>query len=409
MLKAYKYRIYPTSEQQEKFAQHFGCARWVYNWGLSEKKEYYAKHKKSLSKRALQDKLVREVKKHDDTKWLDDVNSQTLLSALDHLDTAYKHFFRRKQGFPKYKKKSCGYKAFQCPQHVTVDFETKVINLPKIKQVKAKFHREFDGKIKTCTVKQTPTGKYFVSILVETPEVVPTAITVDADLTVGIDLGIKDFLITSHNTTEPNNKFLDNSLKRLKTLQRRLSKKQKGSANRAKARKILARLHEKVANQRTDAAHQASAELVYKSHDTSFAVEDLNIKGMMKNPKLAKSIADCGWSFFLNTLEYKSKWVGKNVIRIDRWKPSSKTCSGCGHKKDELSLSERSYKCEKCGLVIDRDYNAAINIKDFAIAELGLGKPEDKPVDHALTGVVSDDLVIRGMKQEAPTRITPVI
>lgn len=173
-------------------------------------------------------------------------------------------------------------------------------------------------------MKQTPTGKYFVSILVETPEVAPTAITVDADLTVGIDLGIKDFLITSHNTTEPNNKFLDNSLKRLKTLQRRLSKKQKGSANRAKARKLLARLHEKVANQRTDAAHQASAELVYKSHDTSFAVEDLNIK-------------------------------------------------------------------------------------DFAIAELGLGKPEDKPVDHALTGVVSDNLVIRGMKQEATTRITSII
>lgn len=410
MLKAYRYRIYPTSEQKEKLAQHFGCARWVYNWGLSEKKEYYAQHKKSLSKRALQDKLVHEVKTHDDTKWLGDVYSQTLLSALEHLDTAYKHFFRRKQGFPKYKKKGTGYSSCQFPQHVTVDFDLHFVKLPKkIGNVKAKFHRNFEGKIKTCTVKQTPTGKYFISMLVETPELEPTATTVEPDLMLGIDLGIKDLLITSNNNSEPNSKFLDQKLKRLKTLQRRLSKKKKGSANRAKARKLLARLHEKVANQRLDAVHKASSNLVYKSHDTSFAVEDLNIKGMMKNHKLSKRIGDCGWGIFLDTLKYKSKWVGKNVIQIDKWSPSSKTCSGCGHKKDELSLSERVYKCDECGLVIDRDHNAAINIKDFAIAELGLGKPEDKPVDHALTGVVSDDLVIRGLKQEAPTRITPVI
>jgi putative transposase len=203
--------------------------------------------------------------------------------------------------------------------------------------------------------------------------------------------------------------LIDHKLKRLKTLQRRLSKKKKGSANRAKSTKLLVRLHERVAKQRLNVVNKVSSILVYKSFDTSFAVEDLNIKGMMKDHKLSKRIDDCGWGIFLDTLKYKSKWVGKNVIQIDKWSPSSKTCSGCGHKKDELSLCERVYKCDECGLVIDRDHNAAINIKDFVQALLGLGKPKDKTKDHALTGVVSDDLVIRGLKQEALTQITPVI
>jgi len=406
--KAYQYRIYPNKEQRELLAQHFGCARWVYNWGLAKKKQYYEEHQKSISKRHLQDELVA-LKKTEDKKWLNEVNSQTLLAALVNLDKAFKNFFSKKHKFPKFKKKYSGHQSYQCPQHVTVDFTNSVIDLPKIKQIKAKFHREFVGKIKTCTIKKTATDKYYISILVETENCIPISTTVEPEYTVGIDFGIKELLITSNGATEKNNKYLSKSIKKIKKLQKQLAKKQAKSANRAKVRKKLARAYEKTANQRLDNAHQASAKLVYKSQDTSFAVEDLHIKGMMKNHKLAKAIGDCGWGIFLKTLEYKSSWSGKNVIKIDRWLPSSKTCSGCGNVKSELSLSERSYSCEKCGLEIDRDHNAAINIKNFALAKLGLGQPEDKLVDHALAGSVSDRLAIHGMKQEAPTRIALAI
>ena len=218
-------------------------------------------------------------------------------------------------------------------------------------------------------------------------------------------MGIKDLAITSNKKIISNNKYLQSNITKLKTLQRRLSKKKLKSSNRSKARRRLARLHEKIANQRLDAAHQASAKLVYKSQDTSFVLEDLNIKGMLKNHKLAKAIADCGWGIFQSQLEYKSKWAGKNILKIDRFVPSSKTCSSCGAKKDQLSLSERIYHCEYCGISLDRDINAAINIKKFALANLGLDRPEDKPVDHALAGVVLDNLAIHGVKQEAPNII----
>lgn len=408
MLKAYKYRIYPTAEQKTMFAQHFGCSRWVYNWGLAKKQEHYKETKKSLSKRDLQDKLVY-LKKTEEKKWLKEVNSQTLLATLGHLDKAFKRFFHKKAKFPKFKSKYNGHQSYQCPQHVKVNIENSLIDLPKIKNIKANFHRKFIGKIKTCTIKKTPTNKYFISILVETNDIEPIAVPVEATQTVGIDLGIKELLITSHGTTEANNKFLAKSTNKLRKLQRRLSKKEKGSSNRAKARKKLAIVHEKVANQRLNAIHQASAKLVYKSQDTSFALEDLNVKGMMSNHKLARAIADCGWRIFQNALEYKCKWNGKNVIKISRWEASSKTCSSCHNVKRSLSLSERTYCCDNCGFVIDRDLNAAINIKKFALAKLGLDWPQDKPVDHALAGISSANLAIHGMKQEAPTRIAKAI
>jgi len=283
------------------------------------------------------------------------------------------------------------------------------MDLPKIKKIKVKFHRTFCGTIKTCTIKKTATNKYYVSILVETQEAKPIPTTVQAEQLVGIDLGIKSLLITSHNEIFPNHQFLKNNLKKLKRQQRVFSRKNKGSNNQKKAKRRLSQLHEKIAHQRLDCIHQASAKLVFKNHATSFAIEDLNIKGMMKHPKLARSISDCGFGIFQSQLIYKSIWMGKNVIKINRWVPSSKRCSQCHHIKPELKLSERTYHCASCGLTLDRDLNAANNLKLFALEQLGLDRPKVKPVDHALTGVTKNNLVIHELKQEAPTRTSVAV
>jgi putative transposase len=401
MLKAYKYRITPNALQRNLFARHFGCSRWVYNWALEKKQAFYKETGQSLSRRALQDELVL-LKKQTDTYWLNEVNSQTLLASLGNLDVAYKNFFQKRANLPQFKSKYDGHQSYQCPQHVQVQFEQQVIDLPKIKHVKAIIHRKFEGKIKTCTISRTPTHKYFISVLVETPDNEPILSVIEPDKTVGIDLGIKDFLITSEGQKHPNHRFLKRNLKRLKRLQRKLSKKEERSSNRAKVRKKLARLHEKIRNQRLDMIHQASAKLVYKNFDTSFAIEDLNIKGMLKNHKLAGAIGDCGWRLFLNALSYKSKWSGKNVLTIERWAPSSKTCSQNGTYKKDLTLSERIYSCDECGIEFDRDINAALNIRKFALVQIGREPSESKPWDHALTGNVVYSSY-HDMKKEADT------
>ncbi len=401
MLKAYKYRIYPNAIQRQKFAEHFGCVRWVYNWALTRRQSHYKETGLTLSRIELQNELV-SLKK--EISWLKEVNSQSLLASLINFDTAYKNFFKRQTQFPRFKSKYHGRQSYQCPQHVKVDLDKNFVNLPKIKRIKIELHRKFSGEIKTCTVSKTPTDKYFISVLVDTNVLTPVSSPIEGDKTLGIDLGIKDFVITSSGDKEPNHKYLYKNQKRLKSAQRKFFKKIKGSANRAKARKKVAKIYEKLTSQRQDRAHQISAKLVYKNHDTSFAIEDLNVQGMMKNHKLAKSIGDCGWHFFTKTLQYKSQWSGKNVIMIDRWFPSSKTCSQCGKIKEKLSLSTRTYECEYCGAIIDRDINAAINIKKVALLQIGPGRSEYKPVDHAMAGTaISSSLVIHGEKQEAHT------
>ena len=232
----------------------------------------------------------------------------------------------------------------------------------------------------------------------------PIKSTAEPELTIGIDLGVKELLTTNEGLQVQNYKYLQKGEKKLKKLQRRLSKKENKSANRGKARRLLAKAHERIANQRLNLLHQISSHLVYKNQATSIAIEDLHVKGMMKNHKLSKAIGDCSWGMLLRQLEYKTNWSGKNLIKIDRWFPSSKTCSNCGTVKDELSLSERVYCCATCSIKIDRDVNAAINIKNVALQQIGLECPESKLVDHALTGVGLSNLVIHGMKQEAATR-----
>jgi len=406
MFKAYRYRIYPNQEQVKQFACHFGCARWAYNWALSQKQEYYREHGKGISLRKIQDNLV-SLKKTPVKAWLREVNSQALLASIRDSETAYKNFFQKRAKFPRFKRKMDSKQSFQCPQHVTVNFIKNRITLPKIGPVKAKLHRSFQGKIKTTTISKNAAGHYYASILVETVQPTPIPTAIDPNYTLGIDLGIKSFIMTSEGSEKQSLKSLKCGLRRLKILQRRVSKKVLGSLNRAKARKRLARHHEKIKNRRLNTSHQISAELVFKNHATSFAVEDLNVSGMLKNRKLSRAIYDCAWSEFIRQLHYKSTWAGKNVLKIGRWEPSSKRCSGCGQIKETLSLNERVYHCEHCGLCIDRDHNAAINIRHFALVQNRVGGARIQACGSCNGGDGGKQKALssssyHGMKQEAP-------
>lgn len=368
MLKAYKYRIYPNATQKQQLSHHFGCARWVYNWALSKANNHYETTKKSLSRRELQDQLVA-LKKTEDHSWLGDVNSQSLLATLFHLHRAYQNFFKKRARFPKFKKKH-NKQTFECPQHVSLNEEEKVLHLPKIKSIKIKQHRPFFGKIKTVTVTKTASDKYYASILIENTSVCPPSLSVQEQKTLGIDLGLNHFSIHSNGTKKDNPKYLKANLKKLGVAQKIRSRKdyKNKSTNYKKQCRKVARIHEKVSAKRYDFIQKHTTSLVYESQVTSFAVEDLHVKGMIRNKKLARSIADSAWGTFIRVLTYKSKWHGKNVLTIGRFVASSKTCHICGKKQEKMPLRIREWDCS-CGMNHDRDINAAKVIKKQAIAD----------------------------------------
>jgi len=367
MLKAYKYKLEPTTEQKILLEKHIGSCRYIYNWALSLKVKSYEETGKSISQFDI-NKRITSLKV--ENKWLSEVNSQSLQGMTRNLESAFTKFFREKKGFPKFKSKKNPVQAFPVPQHYFVNFETCTVKLPKIGEIKAKLHRNFTGELKTATVSKTCTGKYFISILVENNEELPVKQAFSETTTVGIDVGIKDFAILSTGDKIENPKYLKNSLKRLKVLQRRVSRKQKGSKNRAKAKQRLAVLHEKITNQRTDFQNKLSFKLV--SENQAIALETLNVKGMVKNHHLAQAISDSAWGSFVTKLEYKAEWYGKTVLRIGQFEPSSKLCSVCGYHNSELTLKDREWTCPDCKTVLDRDVNAAINIKKFALIDQNL-------------------------------------
>jgi putative transposase len=361
-LKAFKYRIYPNSEQVELINQHFGHARYIFNWSLALRQRYYRMFGKTLSKRHIQDRLVWK-KDQDKWSWLKDVNSQSLLASLMHMDTAYANFFRGNTAFPRFKSKYSGWQSFQAPQHAKVDFDDNAIHLPKLKWVKARLHRQFEGKVKTVTLKRSPSGKFYASVLVETTDAIPEKDTVSEDRTVGIDLGLNKFATFDNGDVVDNPKFLNHQLATLRRQQRILSRKKKGSGNYARQKRLVARFHERVANARENFNHQVTSHLADKNHATTIVLEDLMVKGMVRNKKLARHISDTAWGQFRRFMEYKTEWSGKNLVFIDRFYPSSKTCSSCGHIDRSLLLEDRTYDCPACDLALDRDHNAAINIK----------------------------------------------
>ncbi|BDC07115.1 transposase [Phocaeicola vulgatus] len=399
MLRAYRYRIYPTDEQKVLFAKTFGCCRFVYNWALNLKITAYQERKETLGNVYLTNLMKSELKA--EYEWLSDVNSQSLQSALRNLDTAYTNFFRNTKavGFPKFKSRK-DRQSFLCPQHCRVDFEKGTVTIPKAKDIPAVLHRKFKGTVKTVTVSMVPSGKYFASVLVDTAiQELPVTLIQD-DTTLGIDLGLKSLAVCSDGRTFDNPKNLQRSLDRLKLLQKRLSCKQKGSSNRNKARIRVARLQEHIANSRKDNLHKITYALTHDSQVRTICMEDLNVKEMQRNHHLAQAVSDVSFGMFLTLLEYKCKWYGVNLVKIDRFAPSSKTCGKCGYIYKGLKLSERSWICPECGTHHDRDFNAACNIKRFGLKALPTERGKVKPVDCPTVDDRPRVLKSRGRKKQ---------
>lgn len=387
MIKAYKYRLHPTKEQAEFFEKSFGCVRFVYNWALNQRIEAYQKDGTRISW-VDSCKQLTELKKQEKTKWLCEVANQSLQSSIRNMDSAFTRFFREKKGFPKFKSKKHSKQSFQFVDKVRIDFETHRVKLPKIGEVKFGKNREFVGKMGTCTVSKTPTGKYYISILVDDGKPMPEKTPIKADTSVGIDVGIKDFAVLSNGQVYSNPKFLEKDEKRLKVLQRRLSRKQKGSKRRERARLAVAKQHEKIKNHRENFIHQVTSRIVRENQ--TVVIEDLNIEGMLKNHNLAKHIKSASWSEFFRQLQYKCDLYGKNLIRIGRFEPSSKMCL-CGYINKDLTLKDREWDCPQCGRHNDRDLLAAMNIKRFGLQKQNLiGKIS--PVVNGAEGVESSAL-----------------
>lgn len=392
MFRATKYRIYPNAEQEVFLSKHFGCVRWLYNRALTTKKEAWEAEKRNVTRYDLSAELPT-LKKAEETAWLKEVNSQSLQAALVNLDMAYTRFFREKKGFPKFKSKH-DRQSFQVPQFGVVgdDF----VQIPKVGKLKAKISRPVEGKIKTITISKTPTGKYFASVLCETDEPTPEKMPVTEPGTVGIDLGLKSFAVLSTGEVVANPRPLKKRLKQLRRAQRRMDKRKKGSNNRNKQRKVVARLHERVTNTRKDFLHKLTTRLVRDNQTDSFAIEDLAVSNMVKNHRLARSIADAGWGTFRTFLEYKAERAGKNVLVIGRFEPSSKTDHKTGAHLPDLKLSDRVIR-HADGTTTCRDLNAALNIKRFAL------HPQNKSVASEGREITPVETVNRrSSKQESP-------
>ena len=367
MLKAYKYRLKPTKNQEMLINQHIGSCRLVYNWALETKIKTYEQTGKSINHMGL-DKLLPVLKT--EKPFLKETNSQSLQGMTKHVDAAFVRFFREKNGFPKFKSKKNPIQSFPVPQHYTVDFKNSFVKLPKIGKVETIFHRMFEGTLRTATISKSCTEKYYISILVEDGKELPTTLKYTETTTVGVDVGIKDFAVLSNGEKVENPKYLKNSLKRMKVLQKRVSRKVKGSKNRNKARQHLSKIHEKISNQRNNFQHQLSFRLI--SENQAVAMETLNVKTMVKNHCLAQSISDASWSSFVTKLEYKAQWFGKIILRIGKFEPSSKLCNSCGYYNSNLTLDVREWTCPDCKTKHDRDINAAINIKKFSLQDQNL-------------------------------------
>lgn len=352
MLRAYKYRIYPNLEQVRFLSQTFGATRFIYNKMLYDKIQHFKASGKSLMTTPAQYKT--------EFPWLKEVDSLALANEQLNLQKAYKNYFRDKStGFPKYKSKKNNHHSYTTNnQKGTVSIENGLLKVPKLKSlIKIKQHRLLHGSIRSVTISKMPTGKYYASVLVE-EEISPF---LEVDTKIGVDVGIKEFAVLSTGEVIDNPKWLRKSEKHLKKLQRDLSRKQNGSKNRAKTRLKLALLHERIANQRKDFLHKLSTRLI--SENQAIAIEDLKVKIMLKNHKLAKSISEVSWSEFRSQLKYKSAWYGRSIIIAPSHYASSQLCSDCGYKNSLLKdLKHRHWECPMCGVSHHRDVNAAKNL-----------------------------------------------
>ena len=365
ILKTYKYRMYPNKEQQQMLAKYFGSVRFVYNHFLAERKRQYEENGKSDNYYA-QARTLTKLKKQEEYKWLKEINSQTLQFALRNLETSYTNFFRGNAKFPRFKAKKSG-GSFHIPQSCSIG--NGKIYIPKFKDgIKIVEHRSFKGgEVRNMTISVTPSGKYYVSILTK----VSYEPLQKTKAKVGIDLGLKDLVITSDGKKYSSNKFIKHYSKELAKEQKHLSKKKKGSNSWDRQRIKVARIQEKIHNCRFDKLHKISTDLV--RHYDVICCEDLNVKGMQRNHKLAQSISDASWGEFLLMLTYKAVMNDKQVVKIDRYYQSSKTCHCCGWVKEDLQLKDREWTCPHCGNTLDRDVNAAMNILQEGLRNTSAG------------------------------------
>lgn len=367
MNKAYNFKLYPNKEQEILIAKTFGCVRFVYNKMLAERKELYEKHKDN--KEELKNcKFPTPAKYKKEFEWLKEVDSLALANAQMNLQTAYNNFFRDKKiGFPKFKSKKKNRNSYSTNNvNNSIRIEKEKIKLPKLGYVKIKLHRQIidSHKIKSCTISKSPSGKYAVSILVEFEQYIKP-IEPEKENVLGLDMDMKRFYTDSQNITADYPRFYRRALEKLQKQQRKLSKMEKGSSNRKKQRIKIAKLHEKVSNCRKDFLHKKSKELADR-YDV-IGIEDLNMKAMSRCLNLGKSVFDNGWGMFTSFLKYKLEDLGKQLVKIDKWFPSSKKCNECGYINRDLELSDREWECPCCGKNLARDYNAAKNIRDEAI------------------------------------------
>ena len=354
--RAYQYRVYPTDEQKHLLARTFGCARFVYNWALRLRTDAYYKENKRIGYHETS-ALLTQLKQQEEYAWLTEVSSVPTQQALRHLDKAFRNFFEGRAKYPMFKKR----RNQQSAEYTTSAFKWDGTSLTLAKMTEPldiRWSRPLpDGaKPSTVTVTKDRANRYFVSILVE--EDIKQLDPVEQS--VGADLGLKEFVILSTGEVVGNPKFFHKDEKQLAKAQRRHAKKRKGSKNRAKARVKVAKIHARIADRRRDFLHQLSTRLIRENQ--TICIESLAVKNMVKNHSLAKAISDVGWSEFVSQLEYKAAWYGRTLVKIDKWYPSSKRCFDCGHVLDSLSLDIRVWTCPECGVVHDRDLNAARNI-----------------------------------------------
>ena len=384
MLRAYKYRIYPTEEQKVMLAKTFGCCRYVYNWARTLKEKAYKEGGENIKEFDMKSRSIHELREA--APWLAEVSSKAIEFTIGDLYRAYDNFFAGRAKYPNYRSKR-DRQHFHDRGNIHAEFKRGMLSIPKIKDIPCVFHRRFKGTIKQVGVELLPSGVYRVSILVDDKKPDPVKAPIDPDKTIGIDTGLKHYVVASDGLTDEPTHEAKKEKRKLKLLQRRLAKKEYGSRQFRILKQRIARLHEHVANLRTDHIHKLTHYLAYENQATTICVEDLNVKGMTRNKHLAYNLTDAAIGEFYRQLEYKCRFVGKNYIKIDRFAPSSKRCSHCGYIYRGLKLSEREWTCPECGTHHDRDLNAAINIKHFGLCvneTLPSVRRKVKPVEQPL-------------------------
>lgn len=367
MIKAYKYKLKPDDKQQTLLSQFFGCTRFIYNWGLDKKTSAYKNNGSSLTYIQLAKDLTL-LKKQEEYKWLNVCTNEGLQQSLRNLDAAFTAFFRKKAKYPKFKSKHKSKDSIKFINSVHFDFENWRVKLPKLGWVKLCKNRIWNnGKQGTVTLSKDRCDTYWLSVVIDNHQSIDKRKPIKSDTAIGIDLGIKDYVILSDGTKYSNPKYLSNSQKMLAHWQKTFARTKQGSNRQEKARLQVAKCYRKISNQRTNFLQKLSSYLM-RNYDT-ICLEDLNVKGMEQNHSLAKAICDAAWSEFVRELTYKSEWYRNNVVFINRYEPSSKLCHCCGYVNKGLRLSDRKWVCSHCGVEHDRDINAAINIKMIALKD----------------------------------------